>query len=434
GPAEHYDLLFDSVLLGRQQGVIDWPALCSFLLLQLSEKAQNSEASNAPCWESPRTLASPHRDPIQKVRDLLTSSRYLSVSRGGTVALRGGEDMPLLHTLSLQNSTVRHKDLWVTAVALLHNLDKVAVSFTSKEVCFYEMSSKPDFICKYKIQGLKFTPWCLDYWADPSLPDQAVLTIGDIGGQVSALRFTSVQISLFESRWARADADSAADVILWDELLRGRHRCCYIVSHQAHRPAWVRRVCYTGSLGALLSCCTSPNSSLVVAWMGSDSSGLRVTTCYTKRGVWDMDHHRQLNLIATAGVDHQVLLWNPYMTSKPVGVLSGHDGPVTVVCFMQNKQQLLSFSNDKVLCLWDVPGQQCLNRLTGVFAQTPEDARTLLFPHEERQLLLIARHSQLVLLQASAERKTSGHQSPVTCVLYNSLFRQVPDVTDDVSS
>lgn len=33
-------------------------------------------------------------------------------------------------------------------------------------------------------QGLKFTPWCLDYWVDPSDTDQSVLTIGDIGGQV----------------------------------------------------------------------------------------------------------------------------------------------------------------------------------------------------------------------------------------------------------
>lgn len=34
------------------------------------------------------------------------------------------------------------------------------------------------------LKGLKFIPWCLDYWVDPSLPDQAILTIGDIGGQV----------------------------------------------------------------------------------------------------------------------------------------------------------------------------------------------------------------------------------------------------------
>ena len=40
------------------------------------------------------------------------------------------------------------------------------------------------FFTSYLLQGLKFTPWCLDYWVDPSHSDQAVLTIGDIGGQV----------------------------------------------------------------------------------------------------------------------------------------------------------------------------------------------------------------------------------------------------------
>lgn len=41
-----------------------------------------------------------------------------------------------------------------------------------------------NFFTSYLLQGLKFTPWCLDYWVDPSHPDQAALTIGDIGGQV----------------------------------------------------------------------------------------------------------------------------------------------------------------------------------------------------------------------------------------------------------
>lgn len=34
------------------------------------------------------------------------------------------------------------------------------------------------------LQGLKFIPWCLDYWVDSSDMDQSVLTIGDTGGQV----------------------------------------------------------------------------------------------------------------------------------------------------------------------------------------------------------------------------------------------------------
>lgn len=56
---------------------------------------------------------------------LQSLGQYLTVSKGGTVGLRAGEDMSLLHTRRLQNSTVRPKDLWVTDVVLLHNVHKV---------------------------------------------------------------------------------------------------------------------------------------------------------------------------------------------------------------------------------------------------------------------------------------------------------------------
>ncbi|XP_027136264.1 WD repeat-containing protein 49 isoform X2 [Larimichthys crocea] len=445
GSKEEYGLLFDSVVVTqehrgllldidavKEEGRVDWGGLCSFLLLELTDKLKNTRTSSVPCWKPPRTLTCPHRDQVQKVFYLQSSGQYLTVSKGGTVGLRDGEDMSLLHTHRLQNSTVTPKDLWVTDMVLLHNVHKIAVSFTSKELYFYDIPSKQDFNCKYKLQGLKFTPWCLDYWVDPSHPDQAVLTLGDIGGQVSALYFTSAHISLFERRSMRMDSDSA-DIILWDELVKGKHRSCYTVTHQAHAPAWVRKVHYLGSLEAFVSCSTRPQSSMVIGWREKDSRSLRVTSFLTKRGVWDMDHHLGLNLIATAGVDHQVLLWNPYVNSGPVCVLSGHTGPVTAVRFMQTKQQLLSYSKDKVLCLWDISSQQCVHRLAGVFPRTQEDTHTLLFFHEERQLLLLSFNSLLLLLETMKEEKrTSSHEHPVTCVLYNSLFRQV--VSSDSAS
>ncbi|GAA6221572.1 WD repeat-containing protein 49 isoform X1 [Lates japonicus] len=445
GSKEEYGLLFDSVVVTqehrgllldtdavKEEGRVDWGGLCSFLVLELSDKVKNTRTSSVPCWQPPRTMTCPHRDQVQKVLYLESSGQYLTVSKGGTVGLRDKEDMSLLHTLRLQNSTVTPKDLWVTDMVLLHNVHKIAVSFTSKEVCFYDILSKQDFSCKYKLQGLKFTPWCLDYWADPSHLDQAVLTIGDIGGQVSALYFTSTQISLFERRSLRMDADSA-DIILWDELVKGKHCSCYTVTHQVHAPAWVRKVRYLGSLEAFVSCSTRPQSSVVIGWREKESRSLRVTSFFTKRGVWDIDHHRGLNLIATAGVDHQVLLWNPYMTSEPVCVLSGHTSPVLAVRFMQTKQQLLSYSKDKVLCLWDVSSQQCIHRLAGVFPKTQEDTHTLLFLQEERQRLLLSFNSLLLLLETMKEEKrTSSHEHPVTCVLYNSLFRQV--VSSDSAS
>lgn len=65
-----------------------------------------------------------------QVLHLQSSGQYLTVSKGGTVGLRDGEDMSLLHTHRLQNSTVTPRDLWVTDVALLHNAHKVTFIFT----------------------------------------------------------------------------------------------------------------------------------------------------------------------------------------------------------------------------------------------------------------------------------------------------------------
>uniref|UniRef100_A0A672GUP6 Uncharacterized protein n=1 Tax=Salarias fasciatus TaxID=181472 RepID=A0A672GUP6_SALFA len=411
GSMEDYGLLFDGVVVTQEhQGRIDWPGLCSFLLLELSEKVKNGRAINKPRWKPPRTLTCPHRDPVQKVLYQRGSGQYLAVSKGGTVGLRDGRDMSLLLTRRLQNSTVAPKDLWVTDAALLHNLHKIAVSFTSKEVCFYDILSNQDFSCKYKLQGLKFTPWCLDYWVDASRPDHAVLAIGDIGGQVNALHFTSAQISLFKRLGRRTDSDSA-DISY--SLLSG---CGKLI-------AMLR---YLGSLEALVSCSTRPQSSMVIGWKEKESRSLRVTSYFTKMGVWDMDHHAGLGLIATAGVDHQVLLWNPYVTSEAVCALSGHAAPVAAVRFTQTEGQLLSYSKDKVLCLWDVANRLCAHRVAGVFPDIREDPHTLLFVQEERQHVILSFNSLLVLLDTvKEERKTSSHEHPITCVLYNSLFKQV---------
>ncbi|CAI5694207.1 unnamed protein product [Oreochromis niloticus] len=447
GSKEEYGFLFDSVVLSQQRSgllldsdtskekeCIDWGGLCSFLLLELSNKFKNSKTVSAPCWKPPRTLTCPHRDPVQKVLYLQSSGQYLTVSKGGNVGLRDVEDMSLLHTHRLQNSTVAPKDLWVTDVVLLQNVDKsqIAVGFTSKEVCFYDFVCEKTFSCKCKLQGLNFTPWCLDYWVDPCNPDQAVLTIGDIGGRVSALYFTLAQIFLFERFSLRTDSDSA-DIILWDDLAKGKHRSCYTVTHQAHAPGWVRKVRYLGSLEAFVSCSIAPQSSMVIGWRDKESTSLRITTYSTKGGVWDVDFHIGLGLLATAGVDHHVLLWNPCVTSEPVCALGGHTSPVIAVCFLQTKQQLLSYSKDKVLCLWDVSSQLCTHRLAGVFPNIQGDTHPFLFLNEECQHLVLSFNSLLLLLESKREeKKTCSHEHPVTCVLYNSRFRQV--VSSDSAS
>uniref|UniRef100_A0A3Q2ZMI8 WD repeat domain 49 n=1 Tax=Kryptolebias marmoratus TaxID=37003 RepID=A0A3Q2ZMI8_KRYMA len=97
----------------------------------------------------------------------------------------------------------------------------------------------------------------------------------------------------------------------------------------------------------------------------------------------------------------------------------------------KRSQKPLVVSCVQVLCLWDVSSQLCLQHVT--FPRTPEDARVLLFYQEEHQQLLLSFDSRLLLLEAlKEERRTSSHEHPVTCVLYNSLFRQV--VSSDSAS
>ena len=55
--------------------------------------------------------------------------------------------------------------------------------------------------------------------------------------------------------------------------------------------------------------------------------------------------------LATAGVNHHVLLWNPYVISKPVGVLRGHMQSVVAVKFIESRGQTISLSKDKVTVL-----------------------------------------------------------------------------------
>ncbi|XP_035239652.1 WD repeat-containing protein 49-like [Anguilla anguilla] len=430
GSREEYGQLFDNVDVTRE-GRVDWEKLTTFLLLELSEKDEHARAAMVTRWRPLRALAAAHREPVQQVAYLRSSDEYLSVSKDGVLAV-WADDLALLKTHRLANDSVKPKDLWVTGMVVLANVQKIAVSFTSKEICFYDLLSKQEFSCQYKLQGLKHTPISLDYWFNPENSNEAVLSFGDVGGKVSGICFRTAQMSLFERPGAGAEQEAVL-VIKWAELAQGRHKCCYTVQHQAHGQVWVRRVRFLEHLEAFMSCSTCSESSLVLAWREKEAKSLRTTPFHIPKGTNDQDYHTGLNLIATAGIDSRVCLWNPYVTSKPVGVLRGHMTSVVAVQFVLGKNQLMSFSKDKVLRVWDVHHQLCVQRVAGVFPRTQE-CQTRLFFHEECGRLLLTFNSLLTLLEAWQEvgRRVSSHEHAVTCVLYNPLFKQV--ISSDAGS
>ncbi|MEX1000723.1 MAG: caspase family protein [Crocinitomicaceae bacterium] len=62
-------------------------------------------------------------------------------------------------------------------------------------------------------------------------------------------------------------------------------------------------------------------------------------------------------LIATAGADHKIVLWD-VLTGKQFGVLLGHEKAVTEVKFLADGNQIVSSSLDSTLKIWDISSQK----------------------------------------------------------------------------
>ncbi|XP_066477643.1 cilia- and flagella-associated protein 337 [Tiliqua scincoides] len=432
GTKDEYGELFDKISLTRDD-LIDWDKLTSFVLLELYERDERTKLSVTPRWKDLRLLPLIHKDAVQNMTFLKSLSSYLTVSRSGLIGI-WGESLKLQRTLQITTEAAKPKDLWVTSLIALPNVNKVAVAFTSKEIYFAELNSKQGLSCQYKLQGLQGTVICMDYWCNPHDGNEAILTLGDVCGQVQAITFNTALISLFERPSSSPEDENVTMIIKWQELVSGSHKCCYILRHKLHGNEWVRQVAYSSSLDVFMSVTTSSTNSLVLAWREKLSRRLTKTTFHIAQGVNAFDFHSRLNLIATAGINRCVCLWNPYVTSKHAGVLEGHSESVIAVRFITERKLLISFAKDKVLRIWDIQHQLCIQRIAGSFPKRL-DFQSMLYFDESHGHLFISFHNQLTLLemeQDPGKNRVSSHRKAVTCILYSSVFKQV--ISSDAGS
>ncbi|XP_059162775.1 WD repeat-containing protein 49-like isoform X2 [Physella acuta] len=366
-----------------------------------------------------------------------------------------GADLKPQRSLKTGTDACRSRDIWVTHFVPLQNVNKIALAFTSKEIAIYDLSSKLEFSCQFKVQGLNYTPLCLDYWYSPNNVNDATLVWGDVGGFVNILFFNSVSIALFERPPAPpGEKQEPCLNIQLKDIASGKYKNATFAKYEAHnennKGEWVRGVQYSHYLECFISCATTTSNAMVIGWMVKHTSispnvkavkgGQQQKKEIQKKsefnisqGINAFSYSETLNLIATAGVNNHVCLWNPYVTSKPNGVLRGHMACVTQVQFMTVRNQLISFSKDKVLRIWDVQLQVCIQRLAGMFPKGPEVTSVLLFDDskdrngQERNRLFTTFGQQITVMEMKVEVKdrVCSHEKPVVAAIYNSLYNQV---------
>ncbi|KAJ8313468.1 hypothetical protein KUTeg_008979, partial [Tegillarca granosa] len=246
--------------------------------------------------------------------------------------------------------------------------------------------------------------------------------------------------------------------VMLPHIQEGRYKNVQYTQHESNKGEWIRQVRYSQYLECFISCASTSHNSMVIGWMEKhsavaqpkiDSKIMKVDKAYNKELILQSvtaqnlrntqvskEILRTAGIDTTAGVNHHVCLWNPYVVSKPNGVLRGHMASVIQVQFIKSRNQLISFSKDKVLRIWDVQLQVCIQRVAGMFPKGPEVITTLYFDESkdrngtERNRLLITFNYQLCYMEMKLEirDRVMSHDKPVLAAIYNQTFNQVISV------
>ncbi|XP_071492952.1 cilia- and flagella-associated protein 337-like [Diadema antillarum] len=424
GTQTEYAELFDKIDVTKE-GTVNWDKFTSHLLLEYVEKDDRVKSTQVPQWKDIKHLPSPHKDVVQKVAYIKNTSRYIIVSKEGSISTFDSQ-LRTQKSIKISNESVKPRDVWVTTFVVLQNINKIALAFTSKEIVFYDLSSKLEFNVQYRVYGLEHTPLSMDHWSNPKNSNEAILVMGDTGGHVNAFHFTSANIALFD-RPQQPGGEGQEQIVnvSFKQLMKDRFKYCRLIRHNGHSE-WARQGKYAQHLNCFISCSTTYQSAMVLGWIEKAKQKMKTNSFNISQGVNAFAYHEGLNLIATAGVDHHVCLWNPYVVSKAVGLLRGHMAPVMHVQFNFSRGQLVSFSKDKVLRIWDVQLQVCLQRIAGMFPKGTEMYTSMYF-HEMTNRLFISFNYQLTMLEMKPEVKdrVMSHDKPVSMAIYNSTFNQV---------
>ncbi|XP_050669660.1 WD repeat-containing protein on Y chromosome-like isoform X2 [Leptidea sinapis] len=188
---------------------------------------------------------------------------------------------------------------------------------------------------------------------------------------------------------------------------------------------WVRQVSFYSSLHCIVSCATCPDSLLMCDLAGSKTHNM----FHLDKGVQCFAFDEEAHVLATGGPDCVVRVWNPFVPTKASVTFHGHHAGI-VALVLQNRGSLVySLSRDRVIKVWDVHGQVCMQSYIDIPAQVGERTPiSAVYNPFTRELLLAAMKIAILVLDEQINpHHTDGvtHSRAVAKILYNPLFKVI---------
>ncbi|KAL0019122.1 hypothetical protein WJX79_001934 [Trebouxia sp. C0005] len=380
-------------------GTVDWREFSTYTLLENDSAAslrgeEESTSYGAPV--EPEDLSG-HRRHGHMITNIISlpakghlKERYVTTGKDGTFRFWQAKDLE-------HCATVRTGNAWLTAAAATPVSYNLCTASYARTINIYELQGME--ICG-SIPELAHTPVCMDCWRRPSSATEEVLAVGDIGGYVTLFNLAenASEPKRSENRWGLRQ--------VWRQLLH---------------TDWICQLQYVSELNSILSC--SLDKRLCLADVEA-----RATVKYLEghtQGVRAVDWSRAYSFIASGGLDRNVMLWNPFQLHS-MATLTGHAAAVTHITINERSSQIISLSADKVIKVWDIRNNRCLQTLTDKQKHRPEDALTcLMYDPQQKQLLsgsVLPKAWRAIHLKPDSSLRRHAH--PVCQLAYNSVYQE----------
>eukprot|EP00899_Mesostigma_viride_P003218 jgi/Mesvir1/12898/Mv05924-RA.1 len=335
-----------------------------------------------------------HQDSISKIiyADMLQS--YLTGGRDGTIRLWSAKGLQQLRM-------VRNGPGWITDMATLGQ-QPLAVLSIDRTISFYDVG-RSSLDPLGRIYGLDSVPMCCTY---VRVNEFDLFLYGDDTGTVTSYTLDDL--------WG-GEGVPAGTVEQQAKKLPGMT----INAPMKFHTDWVTKIVHLSHLNSLIT--SSLDSTLKM--IDFEKQEVKWTATGHARGVHNFHMSRSYNVVASCGVERNVLLWNPF-TGRSMGMLQGHTASVLDVV-MNDDYEVVSLAADKVVKIWDIRSNKCLQTLQ----DKAKDALPITaIAYEPKQGVLL---TGTIHLDAWYRKDAEDITEHALCsVLFNTNFGQV--VTADV--
>ncbi|XP_028395533.1 WD repeat-containing protein on Y chromosome-like [Dendronephthya gigantea] len=418
-------------------GLVDWDELSSYILLRLQERELLRSTGHGKVFQNPPKIVKIEKckEPTSRILVGSNPTRYITVGKDGFIRVWTA-DLVQERFLRMDNgdqsfnqSASSKRKIWVTDAVIMKNVNKLAVCTTNMDIYFYDMST-PVYTPQFHLCALGVVAFCLEYHYDKKNPaNQSLLFYGDDKGQVHVLIFHKPFEGLFETPFKK---HGGCHVLFLQEAMSSQsHLVSHVLVDELHSD-WLRRLRYYHSNDMLMSCSGNSRDSLIMRGVMKNAHD-KIYTYKVVKGIDCFDFSKDLNVIATGGLDHVVRLWNPYVTVKPMATLRGHISRVLDVIIEEQRGTVYSYDCDTVIKAWDIKEHYCIQSIHLKYPYDPHHLDHGPFPMillpAPTHALLIACEDYLTELKLSNEPNIkpnrTSHDRPLLACLYNDKKKQV---------